>query len=380
MEPRSRSKLNTQIYEEACEWFVTSRAGELDEAQRRDLDRWLRKSPENLGAYLEIAAIWGEADALDPGDHWNEAKLIAEAAAERDNVVEMPGTGVTAVAMSSASRPRDAGGNRSRWRLAAIAAGMAILGGLPIVASLLSAPIYSTGVGEQRSVVLADGSTVELNSRSKLHVRYSREVRAVELLEGQALFRVSKDHARPFVVTSGLTRIQAVGTQFDVYKKHGGTIVTVVEGRVAILRSEDRADGASAGGLADLRASDPAGTGVGHAHAQPAILLGAGEQLAVTPGAAERVPHPNITGATAWKQRQLVFDAASLAEVAEEFNRYNARQLVIDASVPQDFHISGVFSSADTSALIRFLRARPGLQVIEAPSEIRVERNSSPRG
>ena len=56
----------------------------------------------------------------------------------------------------------------------------------------------------------------------------------MELLAGQALFEVTKDASRPFVVSSQNKRIRAVGTQFDVNQRQGGTIVTVVEGTVAI--------------------------------------------------------------------------------------------------------------------------------------------------
>jgi transmembrane sensor len=107
-----------------------------------------------------------------------------------------------------------------------------------------------------------------------------------------------------------------------------------------------------------------------------AILLSAGEQVTVTRKTVQREAHPNIASATAWRQRQLVFESASLAEVAEEFNRYNERQFVLDDDELVDFHISGVFSSTDPSSLIRFLRERPDLQVIETGSEIRVARNN----
>lgn len=66
MERQPPSKLNTQIYTEACEWFVECRAGTLDAVLRREFDRWLRRSPEHLSAYLEIAAIWNEGPSLDP--------------------------------------------------------------------------------------------------------------------------------------------------------------------------------------------------------------------------------------------------------------------------------------------------------------------------
>src|SRR5580692_438118 len=83
-----RFKLNTQIYEEACEWFVDCRAGDLDDATRHAFDCWLRKSPEHLSAYLELAAIWNEAPLLDPEGKFDSDTLITQAALDRDNVVE----------------------------------------------------------------------------------------------------------------------------------------------------------------------------------------------------------------------------------------------------------------------------------------------------
>lgn len=382
MERHARSKLNTQIYEEACEWFVGCRAGDLDDNARRELDRWLRKSPEHLSAYLEIAAIWDEGQLLDPKNQWDTQKLISQAAEDRGNVIAIPGAalGDSSANASDSKAPPDQSqhepaGKRTarRGRLLALAAAVCGVGvGALFLTQTFRAPAYETAVGEQRSIVLADGSTVELNSRSRVKVRYSEHERAVELLEGQALFHVAKEHARPFVVSSGATRVRAVGTQFDVYKKHGGTVVTVVEGRVAVLTqvAAERPDAVAAGPQPSTQSSS-SGTG---------ILLSAGEQLSVTPTTVHRVANPSIAGATAWKQRQLVFESASLAEVAEEFNRYNERQLVIEDGELYDFHISGVFSSTDPSSLIRFLRERRGLRVIETATEIRVEKNSSQRG
>ena len=93
----------------------------------------------------------------------------------------------------------------------------------------------------------------------------------------------------------------------------------------------------------------------------------------MSPRIARKTVHPNLAVATSWTQRQLVFDSASFADVAEEFNRYNRRKLVIDASALGTQHISGVFSSTDTASLIRFLRDRPGVRVTETPTQIRVE-------
>jgi transmembrane sensor len=92
----------------------------------------------------------------------------------------------------------------------------------------------------------------------------------------------------------------------------------------------------------------------------------------VTSESAQKTASPNISGATAWTRAEIVFDAATLSDVAEEFNRYNERQLLIEDPDLLNFHISGTFSSTDPESLIRFLRQRPGVQVTETGDQIRV--------
>ena len=375
-----RTKLNTQIYEEASAWFIESRAGDLDEAARYEFDCWLRKSPEHLSAYLELAAIWNEAPNLDPEGKFDRDTLIAEAAMDRDNVVELSSSrGAENARPDITTRAAPQRRRRVPWRFAAIAASAAMLA----IAAILflqsfRAPTYTAAIGEQRSLTLADGSTVELNSRSKIVVRYSKQERRVELLQGQALFRVTKDASRPFIVKTGATLVRAVGTEFDVYQKREDTVVTVVEGRVAILTSHagartdhDVPEAAQSPPQSNLEFPAIAPGQIGN------ILVAAGEQLTVTPKKIQIVEHPNIASATAWTQRQLVFESASLADVADEFNRYNERQLIVGDPRLETFHVSGVFSSTDPASLIRFLRARPELRIVETRSQIRIEKNTS---
>jgi|SRR5579872_1878612 len=369
MERPVRTKFNTQIYEEACAWFIECRAGDLDDAARTEFDRWLRKSPEHQSAYLEIAAIWNESPTLDPANRWDADTLIAQAAEDSSNVIALeralraPGNtpqpvpdSAPASDSSAVVDTRTKATSIGRRRLFTIAASILLL--TTALATYLLAPrgVYATTLGEQRSLALNDGSTVQLNSLSKIRIRYTDHERTVDLIEGQALFHVAKDARRPFVVYSGQTRVRAVGTQFDVYRKSDGTVVTVVEGRVAVFPSPPLPSGKE-------QREDLSGT-----------FVDAGEQVTVTPRAAHRIPHPNLAGATAWTQRRLVFDSASLTDVADEFNRYNERKLVIDPSVFGTQHISGVFSSTDPASLIRFLRDRPGLRITETATQIRVEK------
>jgi transmembrane sensor len=201
---------------------------------------------------------------------------------------------------------------------------------------------------------------VELNSRSRIRVRYTDDERRIDLIEGQALFQVAKNKHRPFIVDVDNTQVRAVGTQFDVYRKPSGTVVTVVEGRVAVLSATPDVIAPAA------KALDVTG--------EPAIFLAAGEQLTLRQKAVTRPQAVNTTTTTAWTQRQLIFENASLHEVAEEFNRYSARPIVIEGRDFDTFHISGTYSSTSSESLLRFLRIQPGIKVIETDREIRIAR------
>lgn len=370
MNPSDAKQFNAQIYDEASEWLVEFRTGDVDPATRRRFNAWLRTSPEHVRAYLELAAIWNEGSRLDPSHVFDAPELIVES---DSNIVplQVPGTGDSGVSgLSRAdsrahSRSDKASDLRPRnyFSFAAAAAMLIVMVGAYFY--IQQRGLYSTDIGEQRSVTLADGSRIELNSRSQLRVHFTDHSRDIELLEGQALFQVAKDKTRPFIVQSANTQVRAVGTQFDVYRKESGTTVTVVEGTVSVDASQ--------------RAMANAGV-------QPsALMLNAGEQVTVstvTPAEAAgqnsiETPIPkvaNITAATAWTQNRLVFESATLIEVADEFNRYNERRLVIESPELHDFHITGTFSSSDPAPLLRFLKARPDIIVTEDQDEIHISR------
>jgi transmembrane sensor len=73
----------------------------------------------------------------------------------------------------------------------------------------------------------------------------------------------------------------------------------------------------------------------------------------------------------------MVFDSAPLSDVVEDFNRYNARQLVIDTPELESFGVVGVFSSTDPGALLRFLNAQPDITIQERGDRIHI--SSMPR-
>jgi len=402
---KTTPKSNRQIVDEASEWFVEFRVGDVDAIARERFDEWLRRSPEHIRAYIEIARTYVEM----PNPHGTrplDVEALIAYARSGENIVPFDQVGASpphkpqALAQLNDPEPQT-GRTRPRYTrrsLLAIAASIVVALAGAVWWQSVHYPLYSTDIGERRSITLADGSTVDLNARSKLRIEFSKNERRVELLDGQALFQVAKDHSRPFIVASGEATVRAVGTQFDVYRKGGGTTVTVLEGRVAVYSAahaessagsaEDPATAAApapGSPRASLRPKeqthatphsesaalnppglvDPSGSG--------AIFLSAGEQVTVTP--AQTLPAParaDIVATTAWMQRRLIFDGSKLSDVVQEFNRYNKRQLIIEDAQLSDFHVSGVYSSTDPASLIRFLREQPGVKVTENENEVQI--------
>jgi transmembrane sensor len=352
--------MNKQIIEEAAEWFIEFSTGNPDRATKQAFDVWLRKSPEHVRVYLELLPIWEDAAMPLPGQNPNADELIAWAR-QPESVVSWHGTRDSqAPTELSAATYLHAARSPTRYRLPrirrALAASLvlAVIGGFALWSLTFNGQTYTTGVGEQRIIKLDDGSTVELNTASRVRVHFSKHQRDIDLNKGQALFHVAKDPTRPFIVASNDTRIRAVGTEFDVYRRETGTTVTVLEGQVAVLNNAAR-------------------TGAGTADA---TQLSAGEQITVNaPIAAASPPsprHTNVSTATAWTQHRLIFDATPLTEVAAEFNRYNTRHLIVEDKGLSDFHVSGSFASTDPSSLLRFLEAQHGLSVHESMTDIRI--------
>jgi transmembrane sensor len=411
----SKTNLNLPIYQQAADWLIELREGDVDATARERLDTWLRASPEHIRAYLELSAIWEDGTDADLDRTHSTEDLIARAR-DSSNVIALNASASDATSASRAlkvlvalqpdtSRVGRAWlhrffGHTHRspvWAVATVIA--CVVGGAVLYLSAQRSLNFESGIGEQRFVKLVDGSTMELNSRSRIRIRYSSLERDVDLIEGQALFHVAKDPARPFVVHSGSTLVRAVGTEFDVYRKSSGTTITVVEGRVAVLSPilKVEHEGSQLGSETPPEASmhapmnaaesraptdiapprKPEGSVVLDAallNAPNAVYLVAGEQITVSAQAQASPTHTDTAVATAWTQHELVFESTPLIEVAQDFNRYNTRQLIVSNAALRDFHITGVFSSADPASLLKFLRAQRDIIVEETDDGIHVSK------
>jgi transmembrane sensor len=183
-----------QIDVEASEWLARLAGSNANETADAQLAEWLKRSPEHVRAFLEASDAFYRLDGLTPSMA-DEIRRTASGPRQMD----VPAAG----RVPRLLRPG------LRWTLAAALALVAIGGWLSWMR--VHAMQFATDVGEQRVVKLADGSTVHLNTRSKISVKLSDTEREVTLDDGEALFTVERDAQRPFTVHSGNLTVRALG-------------------------------------------------------------------------------------------------------------------------------------------------------------------------
>lgn len=310
-----------RITREAADWFMELQTG--DPSRHEPFTRWLRRSPEHVEEFLAVTGISLKLDHMDPQRLIDVDALLAGA---HSNVFPLH-------AAAEAGRPSAAPRmRRSRWMQGALAACMVGIAAIVVRWGMLSPDTHSTRIGEQRSFKLDDGSVIFLNTRSRVRVDFSATARDVRLIEGEALFTVERDANRPFRVHSGVTTVQAIGTQFNVYHAAEGTRVFVVEGAVQVSTGD------------------------------VPVRLGVGEQAEVRSDRIEKNVPTDASGVTAWRERKLIFHDKPLAEVVAEFNRYNEIRFEVDGDAGHE-PLSGVFAADRPESFVRFLEKDESLRI-----------------
>jgi transmembrane sensor len=330
-------QIDKLLAQRASEWHqILENAGE---SERAEFVSWLKQSPLHVQEYLETVYTDQVLNHVDTERIEDVDALVAQV-----SQTVVPLTGVSAEPASR--RPRV-----NRWAL-----GIGTAVAMALCALLLpfalkhyeTPPEYTTALGEQRTIQLADSSIVTLNADSQIELRLDRNHRNIELKRGEALFKVAHDPARPFTVQTHTVIVQAVGTQFNVYERLNGTRVSVLEGRVLIT---------------------PLGNGGATTVAQS---LGAGQEAQVAPdGTIQRNAKADVTKTVAWRERRLIFDDAPIEDMIYEFNRYNQSQhLTLEGIPPGSRHYNGIFDAADPDSLAELLSREPDLMIERRDGQI----------
>jgi transmembrane sensor len=328
---------------QAIAWLARSDRG-LSPAERLEFHRW-RSQPDNASALQDIDVVWSDLDPV--------------------------------VALRELFPPPRAAVRQRRWGLVlGVTASLAVLAlataallqwrSLPANATPDAAPVarvdtYTTAVGEQRSISLADGSVLTLNTDSRVEVSLDGGPRSVRLLRGEAHFVVSPDAQRPFQVTAQGRLIQAVGTAFDLRLRKELTLdLTVTDGSVSVQDAPEVIAGSLPHG-ADLRQQVTAGEAL-HIRRDGRYLL-------------RQLDPQSLASLLAWRSGRLSFQGETLQEAVQEFSRYTPDRFEIPDRRLRELRISGDFPARDLRALQSRLESGFGLTLIRVPNQAwRVER------
>ena len=305
---------------QATEWLVEREEPDSWTAKKQaELDAWLAESPAHL------LAFWRAENS------WNRAGLISE---------------------FRPFAPRPEPQRRVIW--SALLKGAAVFAAIAAVGAGLAFNFhgsdeesYATPVGGQKTIVLTDGSRIELNTDTVVNVSVGQNRRAVKLIRGEAYFRIKHDAQHPFVVAAAGHRIVDLGTEFLVRDRKGRLEVALVEGSARVEQADARANG----GSALMTPGD--------------VVVATANTLSIT-----KKPVRELEAALSWRQGLLVFKHTTLAQAADEFNRYNRQRLVIADPITAHLKIRGTFRATDVSSFARLTSAVLSLHVENRGGEI----------
>nr|WP_315428962.1 FecR domain-containing protein [uncultured Albidiferax sp.] len=323
----------SDIESDALDWFVRRTGGGFSARDEAAFQGWLEASVSHRRAYARQQHEWTALDRL-PADGLDilRANLAEDLAFEAAPAASHP------VRPTSPARRRFFVPAFSAAAVALLAGSTGYIAWSRWQAQPLFAQVFGTQRGQQLEVPLPDGSRLRLDTATRLEVSYYRNRREVRLLEGQAVFSVHGNAARPFEVLAGPLRITVVGTRFSVRHTPGmagadGVRVAVDEGRVKVERI---------------------GTGVG---AATPVFLSAGQQITSdVQGALASAASLSSEGIAPWRDNRVSFDNTRLDQVLAELERYGSTRLVVRDPAVAGLRVTGTFNP---TRLDRFARVLP---------------------
>lgn len=283
---------------EAVEWRLRVDEDPDSPKLQAALQAWLAKSNAHRTAYRDVDRLTRLAEALPAG--YDDTQRSAVPAAVSPAIATRPARGLRRPALFGAL---------------ALAACLALW--LAPAVRIWTMSDYRTDTAELRTITLDDGSVVSLDAGSAIAVHYEAARRKVTLLAGRAFFEVVLAAARPFVVEVDDATVTVTGTSFDVRSSAEATSVAVRTGTVQVAQrgNEDQV-----------------------------VVLTAGERLDIDRRARALARSSVVAGdIAAWRERRLVVDRATIAEVTEELGRHYRGVVISTDGALSKRRVSGVF-------------------------------------
>jgi transmembrane sensor len=298
---------------QAAQWLERRGREDWSADDQAQFDAWFAHASAHRIAYLRVEAAWARAHRL--------------------GALRRPGRGSEWLA-AAAGLP-----------LAKIAAAVVFLSAIAVGSAVYFKPppqkVYATAIGERKTLTLADGTKIELNTDTRLRMAADKTGRTVWLDKGEAYFQVRHDAAHPFTVMAGGHRVTDLGTKFLVRTDAKKLQVSLVEGSIRF----DAPDG---------RMREP-------------LLLSPGDSVTAKQNTivVTRNSPREMAKDMGWRHGVLVFDNTTLADAAAEFNRYNREKIVIADPKVAALRIDGTFPDENLAVFARAARQLFDLHIVE---------------
>lgn len=301
------------IEKQASDWLQRRNVWNWSERDQVEFDVWLESSLANSLAFWRLKSAWDRAERLSALKLSNQPNIQS-----RTRTVRWP--------------------NKLR-----VAVGVALIAVSGIVTAqfLQTAPAvktYMTTVGGHKTLVLSDGSSIELNTDTVLRIRANNS-RRVWLEKGEAYFQIKHDDAHPFTVTAGKHRVRDIGTKFSIRRDIDHLRIGLIEG-LALVEPTNKAS------------------------VQKSVLLHPGDVAVASANsiAVDRGPVRDLTTTLGWRRGMIVFHHTTLADAAAEFNRYRHEKLRVSDPKAARLMMNGTFPVDDPEAFVRVTQQVFGLR------------------
>lgn len=305
MSPGNRQKIHPRLVAEAAEWFMILSSGNVHPDETAQWQAWLSSHPDHQMAWARVEFFTDKFKSLPP-----QAAYAASEALNAPNLY------------------------RRRMVLS-----MALFGFAGLTGWQLSRGRYwqewsadqHTALGESKTITLADGSTVILDSGSAINVDFSVNLRKLQLIKGEIYIETAHDAVgrhRPFVVDTLEGRVRALGTRFSVSQYQNITQVTVFQDAVEIQSADTNSLNQT---------------------------LHAGQEIRFASNHIEPIrQHSN--NKPAWTQGLIVADDLPLSEFLLQLSRYRHGYITCAPEIA-DLRIIGSFPLKDTDKILAFLES-----------------------
>lgn len=352
---------------EALGWYSTLRSADEQQPTTAMVSAWQDwyADAQNRRTFDDVSRLLGESHLYDERPRRSKAEL-----GQDRYDLSVPIADWLSGRAHPERIPRRSAASRWLW----LSSGLAVAGILALLvsprlqfrlSSYRTRALYLTGVGGQKEVYLPDGSRITLGGRTTLLVTLSARRRSVDLIKGQAWFRVAHDSHWPFVVSAGDGSIADIGTAFLVTRDSDRVVVTVTEGTVEVSTK------------ASMRFSlDP------RLFTRPAassIRVGRGQQLIFGDnGALSGATPADTRAATDWADGRLTFQDQSLRYVIETIHRYSSQRIIVSPEVGR-LRLSGVVFENDIQRWLRSLEVVLPVTEQAQGNSVRIQMRHPPR-